>query len=181
MALKMLSLPVLKDYIKLTSDAADSNLTALGEDVEAWLENRLGVSLAPRNVVDERVRGGGRLLRVLVHPVTDVTAVKVSIPYGVEDVSAEEYEASEYGVERLASWPLWDYYEYKVTYTAGYANAAACPAELRLLAMQLIAKVYRNQDDHASESSKGGGLTWNDHLNEFQRMILDDCSYQRVF
>lgn len=183
MALQALTIDQLRDAVRLTSSAADTRLTLLGESIEDFLAEYLGVKLVPTVITGERVPGGGRWLRTLYGPVTAVTSVSVAVPSDLSDPSVPntEYEIHPEGLLSKHEQTLWVYYEYSVTYTTGYANAAAVPPRFKQVALELVSASYFNPGGKQGQSNKAGSVSWSLMLSERQQQMLESISHRRMF
>ena len=183
MALKMLTIEQVKSRIKLTATPADADLSLLAESLEDFIAENLGLSLSPREVESELLKGGGRYLRPAVNPVTEISEITVFTPADtVVTITEDDYLITEEGILRKGSGcRYWEYEEYLISYTAGYADAAACPARLKQAALKMVAQLYSNPDGKMSVGSKAGSTVWNELIDRDTRLLLESCSYRSMF
>lgn len=180
MALVLLTLADIKSHIRLENSAANAYLTLLGESIEAYIADLLGVAWEEKVITGEKVASGPRILPVLFHPIISIEEIRGVYPSG-SVIPEGEYQSSKYGVERRWEHGRWDNVEYEIDYTAGFNEDVPIPPQLKVVALQIIASTYRNQDGRQGEGNKGGSVTWNNMLTDGQKLILEGCSYRSMF
>lgn len=171
----IVTLTEVKDRVRLGSAAssADALLTNLINGVEAFLQKHLGVLFTSTASLEERCNGGGRLLYLSNCPVTAVASV-------VDMVDGETVDSTTYFIsgrravaKEVSEFP-WNHgiERYKVTYTAGHSGV---PADVKQVALSMIARAYFNPDQRSSEKE----VSWASVMDEREERILNACSYQR--
>lgn len=144
-----------KQFLRIEHKAQDDVLAIMLDAASEWITKETGIAFCDTayTMFTEPVNGGGHSLWVAHMPIRAVVSI--------EDADAEvgmaldetRFDSNRIWLESGERWAdgggRW-----KVIYTAGY-KAAEVPADLRLLALQIISRAYNQRKGVASDSAGG--------------------------
>lgn len=160
-----------KQHLRLSSSAADAILQIYIDACEEWLAHALGVAFTSASKT-ERADGGKDILLLSRKPVTAITSI--TDKYDDSTIDADEYFISQRGAIRESDQTQrWEggSDRYEVVYTGGYGGTVtgdpALPSGIKLIVLQLVARVYTTRDGRASEgSTSGASISWMNWLDQ---------------
>lgn len=157
----VIDLAAVKQFLRVSTDAEDSDIAALAADACAQIEKFSGVRFLTQTMV-LRARSFADLEHFPVGPVSGITAISYSDPLGashtLDPAAYERFGADlEQGV-RCAVGSRWPSTRavadaVRVTAVVGYGAGANVPAPLRRAALLLIGDWYENREDTIAERS----------------------------
>lgn len=147
----------MKEHLRITGSAEDSALAAYAGAARRAVEARGGLSLVAQGWRLTLDRPPQVVLTLPRAPVFSIDAVAViDRSGGIEGVDQDLYDVETGGVGRIRARSIWPYPRkllggVRIDFTAGWADGASVPEELRLAVKMLAAHFFENRGEAIPE------------------------------
>lgn len=171
----VLNLATIGKHLRLGTEAESTLLTSLCDGVEDWCQAYLGVRFSPTTVTDERVDGGGVILKPTILPVDVTQTVVIKDSWSNDAVfDADDYYKTAWGMRRNREWPwLAGGNRWLVSYTGGYANATAVPPAITAAMMVMVHRQFSKRNGAMNSADTGVSFNWSSLLSSDEVFVLD--------
>lgn len=196
--MSLVNLSKYKEYLKITDNTVDTQLTSLANHVEQRVKSWLNRAIESATFTDEYYNGNGKnYLTLRQFPITAVSAIKVYD--GLDNNNAETWTTLVQGTDyerKILDLEACSVYldgytfdkgmqNYKITYTAGYATI---PEDIQLACKELLKVTWdnsplgQNRLGFTSVSDSAGSANENLTLDgEIEMKILKKIEHYRAF
>ncbi len=190
----LVTLSEAKDYIRVTTAGVDTQIQALLDGVEVWIENLLGCRFTVSRFI-EHLTPLREVLQPWVYPVISISEI-VDLWEDNEVIPATDYQLMGSDIfykesgKPPSAWPD-GLQRYRVTYLGGYSNgntesnpapegSQAAPSGIKLGVLALLARAYTARGGIQSTGGGGSFTSYDDLANGEVMTYLDPFIRRRV-